>query len=198
MYDKTEVKIIEQVYLNPGIHKRELSKNLKLGMPSIEYALRKVENLLREQKSGNQIKYFLNYSRKALTPMLYAIEFSRLERLPSKIRLSIQDFLEEAEIKPLIVILFGSYAKGNYTKESDIDVLLVFQKLEKENDRDIENIAKRISMRTNTKISPVYLEYSIFRESFHNPRKEFFKNLKENKIILVGIEYWRELKNEEA
>lgn len=198
MYDRTEVKIIEQAYLKPGIHKRELSKNLKLGMPSIEYALRKVENLLRKQKSGNQIKYFLDYSRKALTPMLYAVEFLRLARLPPKIRMSIQDFLEELAVKPLIAILFGSYAKGNYTKESDIDILLVFQKLEKEKDKDIENDAKRISMRTNTKISPVYLEYINFRESFHNPRKAFFKNIRENKIILTGVEYWRQLENEEA
>ena len=198
MYDKTEIKIIEQVYLKPGIHKRELAKQLKLGMPSIDYALRKVENLLRKQKSGNQIKYFLNYSKKALIPMLYAVEFSRLEGLPSKIRMSIQDFLGELEIKPLIAILFGSYARGDYTKESDVDILLIFQKLEKRKDKDIENTAKKISMRTNTEISPIYLEYPVFRESFHNPRKEFFKNLKENKIILTGIEYWRELKNEEA
>lgn len=196
MYDKTEIRIIEQVYLNPGIHKRELAKHLKLGMPSIEYALRKVESLLRKQKSGNQVKYFLNYSKKALTPMLYAVEFSRLERIPSKIKMSIRDFLDELEIKPLIAILFGSYAKGNYTKESDIDILLVFQKLE--NAKDIENTARRISMRTNTKINPIYLDYPVFRESFHNPRKEFFKNLKENKIMLIGIEYWGELKNEEA
>lgn len=198
MYDKTEVRIIEQVYLKPGVHKRELSKNLKLGMPSIEYALKKIENLLRKQKSGNQINYFLNYSKKALTPMLYAVEFSRLDELPSKIRMSIQDFLGELEVKPLIAIIFGSYARGEYTKESDIDILLVFQKLEKEIDKNIENTAKKISMRTNTEISPVYLEYSVFRESFHNPRKEFFKNLKENKIILIGVEYWRELENEEA
>ena len=53
-------------------------------------------------------------------------------------------------------------------------------------------------MKTNTKISPIYLNYSDFKESFHNPRKEFFKNIKENKIIIQGIELWRQLKDEEA
>ena len=196
MYDKTELKIIGQVYLKPGIHKRELSKQLKLGMPSIDYSLRKIERLLIKQKSGNQIKYFLDYSKESLSPMLCAVEFSRLEKLPIKIKLSIREFVKELKEKPVLVIIFGSYAKGNYTKDSDIDVLLVFQGVE--NEGQIENTAKRISMGTNTKINPVYLDYDFFRESFHNSRKEFFKNLKENKVIIMGIEYWRQLKNEEA
>ena len=196
MYDKTELKIIGQVYLKPGIHKRELSKQLKLGMPSIDYSLRKIERLFIKQKSGNQIKYFLDYSKESLSPMLCAVEFSRLEKLPIKIKLSIREFVKELKEKPVLVIIFGSYAKGNYRKDSDIDILLVFQKVE--NEGKIEDTAKRISMRTNTKINPVYLDYDFFRESFHNSRKEFFKNLKENKVIIMGIEYWRQLKNEEA
>ena len=196
MYDRTETKILEQVYLKPGIHKRELAKQLKLGMPSIDYSIKKINNLLKEQKSGNQIKYFLDYSKEDLIPMLYAVEFVRFEKLPVKIKLAIRDFMKELKEKSVLSIIFGSYAKGDYTKDSDIDILLVYPRLEKS--KEIENIAKRVSMRTNTKISPVYLDYDTFRESFHNPRKEFFKNLKENKIILGGIEYWRELKNEEA
>jgi len=196
MYDKTELRILEQVYLKPGTHKRELSKQLKLGMPSIDYALRKIEGLLKKEKSGNQIKYFLNYSKEALTPMLYLIEYLRLSRLNSKIRLSIIDFLKELKEKPLITIIFGSYAKGDYTKNSDIDVLLIFQKIEKE--KQIDDIANKVSMRINVIISPIYLDYNSFRESFHNPTKEFFKNLKKDKIILTGIEWWRQLENEEA
>jgi len=196
MYDKTELRILEQVYLKPGIHKRELSKQLKLGMPSIDYALKKIEKLLKKQASGNQIRYFLDYSKEALTPMLCAIEHSRLNRLPLKIKLTINDFLKELKEKPVISAIFGSYAKGDYTQSSDIDILLVFQKME--NEKQIENTAKRTGMRTGISINPVYIDYDVFRESFHNPTKEFFKNLKKNKIILIGEEWWRQLENEEA
>jgi len=196
MYDKTSLKIIEKIYLHPGIHKRELSKQLKLGMPSIDYGLKKITKLTISKKSGNQINYFLNYSNKAITPALYNVEFMRMEKLPAKIRITLMDFIKELKEKPLIVILFGSYAKGNYTKTSDIDILLVFQKII--DVKKIEFLAKKISMRTNTNLNPVYLDYSNFRESFHNPTKRFFKNLKENKILLTGIEWWRQLKNEEA
>lgn len=196
MHDKTEIKVLEQIYRNPGIHKRELSKQLKIGMPSVDYALKKIDSLLKKQKSGNQIKYALDYSKKELVPMLYEVEYSRFDRLPAKVKLSVKEFLEGLREKPIIAALFGSYAKGDYTQNSDIDILLVFQKLE--NEKQIEDAARKTSMRTNTKISPVYLDYNSFKESFHDPTKEFFKNLKENKMILAGIEWWRQLKNEEA
>lgn len=196
MYDNTCLRVIEQIYINPGIHKRKLSKQLKLSMPSIAYALKKIDKLLNREKSGNQIRYFLNYSKGALTPLLCAVEHSRLEKLPAKIRLAIKDFLKELEEKPIITILFGSYAKGNYTKNSDVDILLVYQTID--NAKNIENTARIVSMRTNTKINTVYLSYNSFKESFHNPTKQFFKNLKKDKIILIGLEWWRQLKDEET
>lgn len=196
MYDNTEIRILEQVYLNPGIHKRELSKKLNLGMPSIDYGLKKISGLIRRKKSGNQINYFLDYSKEGLTPSLHAVEYSRFGRLPAKVRLAVNDFLKELAEKPIMAVIFGSYAKGDYTKDSDVDILLVFQKIE--DSRKIEYSAKKISMNTNTQINPVYLTYQEFRESFHNSTKEFFKRIKKDKIILTGIEWWRQLVHEEA
>src|SRR3989338_8209301 len=195
MYDHTEIKIVGQIYLHPGIHKRELSKRLKLGMPSIDYALEKISKLVKKQKSGNQIKHFLDYSNEGLSPTLSIIEFLRIEELPAKIRLSIRDFLKELEDKPLLAIIFGSYANASYTKDSDIDILLVFQKIE--DTKRIENTAKKVSMKTNTQLNPVYLDYQDFKESFHNPIKTFFKKLKKDKIILIGTEWWRQLLQDE-
>ncbi|MBU0459286.1 MAG: nucleotidyltransferase domain-containing protein [Candidatus Woesearchaeota archaeon] len=196
MYDNTKIKILEQIYLNPSIHKRELSKQLKLGMPSIDYGLQKISQLIKQQKAGNQIQYFLDYSKEGLTPALSTVEYSRLERLPAKIKLSVRDFLNELKDKPLLALLFGSYANNTYTKNSDLDILLVFQDVK--DSKWIENTAKKISMKTNTRLNPVYLGYQEFKESFHNPTKEFFKKLKKDKIILIGIEWWRQLINEEA
>jgi predicted nucleotidyltransferase len=196
MYDNTEVKIIEQVYLKPGIHKRELSKQIKLKMPSIDYAIKKLGKSLKIDKSGNQINYSLDYSKNMIVPILYEVEYLRFERLPVNVRFAVKDFLSELKEKPVIALIFGSYAKGNYNSNSDIDILFVFQKLQSE--KSIEDTAKKIGMKTNTIINPVYLDYNSFRENFHNSTKEFFKNIRKDKIILVGIELWRQLQNEEA
>jgi len=196
MYDKTELRVLKQIYLNPGIHKRELSKRLKLGMPSIDYALQKIEKLLKTQKAGNQIRYFLDYSKEGLSPALSMVEYGRLERLPANVRLVVRDFLKELKDKPILALIFGSYTNSSYTQESDIDVLLVFQKID--DTKQIENTAKKVSMKTNTQLNSVYLDYDSFKESFHNPTKEFFKKLKKDKIILIGVEWWRQLQDEEA
>jgi predicted nucleotidyltransferase len=196
MYDNTEIRILEQIYLNPGIHKRELSKQLKLGMPSIDYGLKKINKLIKQKKAGNQINYFLDYSKEGLTPPLNIIEHARFERLPAKVRLAVNDFLKDLEVKPIIALIFGSYANNTHTKSSDVDILLVFQDVK--NSKHIENTAKKIGMKTNTQINPVYLSYHEFKESFHNATNEFFKKLKKDKIILIGIEWWRQLIYEEA
>ena len=196
MYEDTKFKVLEVIYLNEGIHKREISKRLGLSMPSIDNALRKIEKILKKQKSGNQIKYFLNYSNPALTPLLSVVEYKRSEKLSQKIRYAVRDFLNELEIKPLLAIIFGSYAVGNYTKNSDVDIFLVFQKIT--DSKKIENLAKKISLRMGVNVNPVYLDYVSFLSSFHDSTKEFFKRLKKDKIVLTGIELWRQLKNEEA
>jgi predicted nucleotidyltransferase len=196
MYNNTKIRILEQIYLNPGIHKRELSKRLKLGMPSIDYGLKKISKVIKKQKAGNQIRYFLDYSKECLSPQLSMVEHSRLEELPAKVRISVRELLRELKEKPIIALIFGSYADGTYTKSSDIDILLVFQKVG--DSKQIENIAKKISMKTNTQINPIYLDYHSFRESFYDSTKEFFKKIKNDKIIVVGIEWWRQLQDEEA
>jgi len=196
MYDTTEFRVVEQVYLKPGIHKRELAKQLGLGMPSIDYAMSKLGRLIKASRAGNQIRYSLDYSREALSPALCAVEFSRLERLPPKAKAAARALLDGLEDKPLIAALFGSYAKGNYTRESDIDILLVFQKLG--DGKPIEAAARKAGMRTGTKISPVYLDYPSFRSSFHNATKEFYRNIRKDRIVIIGVEYWRQLQNEEA
>ena len=196
MYDKTEIRILEQIYLTPGIHKRELSKQLKLGMPSIDYGLKKISKLIKIQRAGNQINFFLDYSKEGLSSALSIVESGRFEKFPAKVRLSLNDFLKELDVKPIIALIFGSYANNTYTKKSDIDILLVFQNVK--DFKQIENTAKKVSMKTNTELNPVYLNYQEFKESFHNSTKEFFKKLKKDKIILIGIEWWRQLIYEEA
>ena len=99
------------------------------------------------------------------------------------------------KVKPLLAIIFGSYTRGDYTKDSDIDIMLVCQKIDR---KDIENTAKKISMRHDIDIGPVYLDYDTFKESFYSSNKKFFINLKKEKILIAGIEWWVELKNEET
>jgi hypothetical protein len=53
-------------------------------------------------------------------------------------------------------------------------------------------------MEFNTKLSPIYLNYEDFKDSYHQSNKEFFNKLKEDKIILNGLEWWRQIENESS
>jgi predicted nucleotidyltransferase len=111
--------------------------------------------------------------------------------LPKKISNAVNEFINGLEENPLIALIFGSYVKGNFTKESDIDILLVFQAIKESG--DIENTSKRISMRTNTKISPVYITYKEFKKNFLNKNHEFSSEIRKDVIIIRGIEQYYNL-----
>ncbi|MAG20199.1 hypothetical protein CL618_02085 [archaeon] len=196
MYNNTKLRILERIHLDPGIHKRKLAKELKLGMPSIEYGINKLKDIILIKKSGNQLKLYLDYSKEKLTPELTYVEYNRFNKFSVKIKTAVINLLDDLKEKPLLVIFFGSYVKGDYTRDSDIDILLVFQKLN--NTRFIENTVKKINMKMDVKLSLVYLDYNDFKSSFHNSSKKFFNDLKKERLILLGIEWWRLLKNEET
>ncbi len=175
-----------------GIHLREISRLLKTGLPNIiRYAdtLEK-ERVIDKIKDANLIKLKLKESQKTVS-YLKQVNTERFLALPRKIQISVTDFLSELEIKPLIAVIFGSYAKDNYTPDSDIDTLLVFQRVE--NEKQIEDTAKRISMRTNTKINPIYLEYKNFEKNFLNKEHDFSREIRQKVIVLHGVELYYSL-----
>jgi len=73
----------------------------------------------------------------------------------------------------LLAILFGSYAKGNYSFGSDIDVLVVAEHLP-------EDLSKRFSLLADNELG-----YEI--QPFGYTRKEFDKMLKERHPLALEV-----------
>jgi predicted nucleotidyltransferase len=186
---ETKIRIINALDKNKkGVHLRELARIVKTSYNNVvrNIGILEKENVIKKEKDANLVKIRLNdhpltmaYLKQAHTENFLAI--------PRKISNTITEFLNELQEKPLIAIIFGSYAKGDFTKNSDIDILLVFQETKQEN---IENTAKRVSMRTNTKISPVYVGYKEFKKNLLNKGHEFSNEIKNNVIIITGIEQY--------
>lgn len=172
-----------------GIHIRELSRLLKTGMPNVLRYIRilEKEGVVKKKKDANLVKIML---KKHPMAVAYLKESNTLLfiSLPQKVQTALNDFINELPAKPLIALVFGSYAKGSYQNTSDIDLFLVFQKAE--NPAEIENTAKRISQRTNTKISPVYVNYHEFQKNFLGKESAFYEELRQNIILLIGAEYY--------
>jgi predicted nucleotidyltransferase len=184
------IKILDED--RQGLHIREISRQIKTGLPNIKRYLNilEKEKIIRKEKKANLINITLTY-KSEIFPNLKQIHSNSFLDLPRNIQMASNDFLMELEEKPLISLIFGSYAKGNYNKNSDLDIFLVFQELK--NEKRIEETAKRIGMRTNVKINPVYISYPKFKKDFLDKNHNFSNEIRNKVILLNGIEYYYEL-----
>ncbi|MEM2131557.1 MAG: nucleotidyltransferase domain-containing protein [Candidatus Woesearchaeota archaeon] len=190
---ETKIKIIDVLDKNKkGIHIREISRLVKTSYNNTFRNLKilEKENVIKKEKEANLIKIKLKNNPLTIAYLKLAHTENFLN-LPKKIVNAINDFILELEQKPLIALIFGSYAKNNYTQNSDIEVFLVFDKIRKQD--FIENTAKRISMRTNTKISPIYVDYENFKKNFLDKNHEFSNEIRQNIILILGLEIYYEL-----
>lgn len=174
---------------------RELSRALNIGMPAIEHHIKNLEKerLIKKAREGRNIKLFLNYKNINIIPSLYTIEYARLSYLPENIRSAIFEFLRQLAYKPAIAALFGSYARGSFDRKSDIDLFLVFNEIKKS---DIESKSRLIKYKYGADISPVYITFGEFSQKFFDEKDRFMRELKQNKIIIFGADWWGLLENE--
>lgn len=190
------LNVLAEIYMKEGTHLREISRKLKLGMPSVKMHTDRLlkEKLIIKRQEGRNIKFYLNRKNMFLVPYLYQIEYVRLSKLPKHVGEAVFGLIAALDTKPLLTIIFGSYAKDSYTKNSDLDLMLVFSRM----DSGIEKKARLISSRYSVKIEPVYLEWESFRKKFFDEKDAFMKELKAWKIIVSGIEHWLMLEKEVA
>ncbi|MDI6738333.1 MAG: nucleotidyltransferase domain-containing protein [Nanoarchaeota archaeon] len=187
---ETKLRIIDLLEKHAeGMHMRGLSRQLGTGLMNVSrhIAVLQKEGVIKRQKVANTVNLTLREGQRTIAYLKQA-NSERFLALPKNVQAAAMDFLGELESKPLIALIFGSYARNNFTKDSDIDILLVFQKIE---DREsIENTAKRISLRANTRISPVYTDFKSFEKNFLDREHDFSREIRHASIILSGTELY--------
>src|SRR3989344_2053300 len=120
---ETKLRIIKEIERrHNGIHLRELSRILNSGLPNVKRFLEilEKEKVVKKEKEANLVKFKLRESQKTFG-YLKQLNIEKFLGLPPKVQNAVTEFLDELEDRTLIALIFGSYAKGNYTKDSDID-----------------------------------------------------------------------------
>jgi predicted nucleotidyltransferase len=164
IYEKTKIK-----------SKNNLLKNLNLLTTS---------KILTKEENKSNTFYSINYSNNLTIAVLNLINKNKFEKLPFEIKKSISEC--SLIIKPRIAILFGSYAKGNYTNKSDID-LLFFDTL-KEQKEKIKDISKTYGVKLNI---------TLMNLKELNLKSESLMHIFKTGYPLIGEEYfYDELKRE--
>ncbi len=87
-------------------------------------------------------------------------DYKKLNELPFERKKAIIEFLEKIQIKPLIAVIFDSTAKGTFNKDSDIDILLIYNKRESEDSK----LKKDIEAATGVRIQPFIIDINYFKE----------------------------------
>ncbi len=132
MFGKGKEKILECFYRN---RKKELyfSEILRETGLTQNTTLKHLKNLqelgflISTKKIGNTF-YKINAKNQIVYSIFSYFDYKKLNELPSERKRAILSFLDKIKIKPLIILLFGSTAKGTFGKDSDIDFLLIYNK----------------------------------------------------------------------
>ena len=164
LFGKGKGKILECFYRNRSneLYFSEILRQTKLTQNT---TLKHLKNL-QENKLITSIKKIGNtfYKINPKNPELFAIfsyfDYQKLNNLPFARKEAINTFLDKIKVKPLIVLIFGSTAKGTFEKESDIDVLLVFNKKETDNPK----LKKEIEAVTGIRIQTFVIDFDYFKE----------------------------------
>jgi len=188
-------KIMEIFYKNKTIklHLRELARKTKLHEPSTTKFLNNLEKeqILKSEKEGNLKKYSIKKNKE--TFLLFTLfDIKRFNKLPETRKKAIEYFLNKLPEKPVYAVLFGSTAKENFTKNSDIDILLITNK--KIPTKEAEKEADAL---TAIKISTFQTEYKDFIKELRLRNDKVVQSAINSGYPLINnIQYYEDLSDE--
>ena len=158
---------------NSPLHLRDISRKIDLRESATSRHLHALEktNVLKSYKEANLKKYLLK--KQAIPEIFSLFDNEKLEALPLLRKNAIKEYLKALKNKPVLMIVFGSTAKGNYKDDSDIDIIEIFTT--KTNTKDAKNHAESLT--------------GMSIQTFQMTEENFYKELKmkEDMVLQSGI-----------
>ena len=113
--------------------------------------------------------------------------------MPNNIQKILNDFLEEVKIilgnRLKKIVLYGSYARGDYNKSSDIDIMILTDLSDKEiNDYSMKIWEKSADIEIDKGIVISPLVRNIDNFEAWSDVKPFYINIMNEGVVLVGEE----------
>ncbi len=167
-----ELDLLKYFYEHRKGHVRQVKKAVNLSEHTLLKYFGSLEKrkMLSSRKEGNLKIYEVNVESAFVKVFFSYFDLERLETVEYKRGKAVKLFVEEVKnIKiPYFSLLFGSTAKGNYTVKSDIDIIVVFEALEKGASEKIEKIKKDILAETGLKVNSIVMKLEEFLKEKEN------------------------------
>ena len=196
-------KILKEFLADPfkEIHLRAIARLAKSSLTNVDNSMRLfVKNgmFIREEHSNSSF-FRPNLENDETLKLFELFEVERRQAFYSKnksiarlIKKYSESIIELSAKRIQLVILFGSVARGEWTKNSDIDILAVIPG--KENGiSDIMNKSK-VNVGPSLTIAPITTTIDKFKEGF-KAKSEFHENLWKDRIVLYNeFLFWQLIK----
>lgn len=141
------------------------------------------EKIILKKTVGHAFLCSLNKEYEKTKALLLLAEINRKEEYFVKhknLQLLFQDFLKELPKTVVSVALFGSYAKETFTKESDIDLLIITTAKE-----DLAPVLRKMQKLHGKQLSPLFFTVEEFQQ---RKNETVVKEILKNHIILQDAE----------
>lgn len=140
------------------------------------------KKLLIEKKFGKTLVYSLDFTKEKIRIAFILYVNEKKERFEEKHGNIYRALSKLNEENIDFLAIFGSYAKGNSIKNSDVDVFCVSS-----NKTKIENEIKSLRYETNLEFAPVVISKTEFAK-IKEENKQFWDDLVDYGIIFKGYE----------
>ncbi len=162
------------------------SKSYQRVYEAVESLVRK--NILNSEKVGNVNLISLKLSRETILNLAY------LEEQDGYTIPNYNKFVEINEITDYLILVTGSYAKGNSTKKSDLDLVIIVPN--KEDVVAIQKLVENITLLFIPQIHLYVFTKKDFVEMVRDKKDNYGKEIIKNRVILKNAQIFYELVKE--
>lgn len=197
IFGKGREKILECFYRNrqKELYFSEILRETKLTQNTTLKHLKNLQAnklILSNKKIGNTF-YKINSKNLQIYSIFSYFDYKKLNELPLERKRAISEFLNKLKVKPLIALIFGSTAKGTFGKDSDIDILLIFNKKEA-SDRKLKENIEAI---TGVKIQTFIIDFDYFKEQILKEEDKVIIHAIKTGFTITGFDkFYKEVLNE--
>ena len=185
---KNKMEILKAIYDNEETHLLEIAKKLKLHPYSVEKTLSKLKIFLREKKAGRTIVLSIDKTGKEYLELINLIEDYKLSTQNKIVNSIISHLINLFSDEGILTcVLFGSYARLSFTKNSDIDILLIV----KQKNKKLKNKISQLSTILGKEVSPLILSEKEFTSALAKKEPSIMSLEKPSqRIIIKGVDYF--------
>jgi predicted nucleotidyltransferase len=187
---KGKEQVLESFYKNKNreLYFSEILRITKLTQNTTLRHLRSLESnklIISTKKIANTF-YKINNKNSLIFSIFSHFDYKRLNGLPGTRKRAIIEFIDKIKIKPMIAIVFGSTAKKTFTSESDIDILLIYNKKEMKDNK----LKSDIEATTGSNIQEFIISYDYFKEQILKGEDSVITHAIKTGFVVLGHYYF--------